>query len=57
MTVIFTLECTINIILFGLYFNGPESYLKNSWNKMDAFIVVLAISDTHKDWAAVKSIL
>ena len=43
MTVIFTLECVINIVLFGLLLNGEESYLKSSWNKMDAFIVVLAI--------------
>ena len=42
MTVIFTLECLINIILFGLIMNGEASYLKSNWNKMDLLIVILA---------------
>ena len=42
MTVIFTLECLINIILFGLMMNGESSYLKSNWNKMDMLIVILA---------------
>ena len=43
MTFLFTFECVINIVLYGLLLNGPESYLKNSWNIMDALIVVIAI--------------
>lgn len=40
MTVIFTIECTVNIIVLGFLFNGSTSYLKDSWNILD-FIVVL----------------
>ena len=40
MTVIFTIECAINIIVVGFLFNGSKSYLKDSWNVLD-FIVVL----------------
>ena len=43
MTAIFTLECIINVILFGLIMNGPSSYLKSNWNQMDMVIVILAI--------------
>ena len=32
ITVLFTLECLINIILLGLFCNGEKSYLKDSWN-------------------------
>ena len=43
MTAIFTFECIINVILFGLIFNGEQSYLKSSWNQMDMLIVILSI--------------
>lgn len=43
MTAIFTLECIINVVLFGLILNGEQSYLKSSWNQMDMLIVILSI--------------
>ena len=44
MTALFTAECVLNIILFGLLLNGPNSYLRNSWNVMDFFIVIFALT-------------
>jgi len=43
MTTIFTLECLVKIILFGLLFNGKSSYLRLAWNVMDFIIVLFAI--------------
>jgi hypothetical protein len=38
---IFTLEMVMKIIAYGLYRCGPPSYLKNRWNLLDGFIVVI----------------
>ena len=43
LTVLFTLECTINIILFGFFFNGKTSYGRDPWNIMDMTIVFFSI--------------
>ena len=43
MTILFTLECMINIILHGFLINGKSSYLNDSWNQLDFVIVVVAI--------------
>ena len=43
LTTLFTLECTINIILFGLICNGRHSYARDSWNVMDIVIVIFSI--------------
>ena len=43
LTVLFTLECTINIILFGFLFNGKASYARDPWNIMDMTIVFFSI--------------
>ena len=43
LTVLFTIECGLNIILFGWLFNGKRSYLRDGWNVMDGLIVDLAI--------------
>ena len=42
-TGIFALESIMKIIAFGFYFNGENSYLRNSWNLMDFSIVGLSI--------------
>ena len=42
LTVIFAFECLINIIVYGMIFNGPSSYLRNSWNIMDFAIVIVS---------------
>ena len=44
MTALFTAECILNIILFGLLLNGPASYLRHGWNVMDFFIVISALT-------------
>ncbi len=43
-TVIFTVEMIIKVIAFGLII-GENAYLKNSWNRIDFFLVVLSIVD------------
>ena len=43
MTAAFTLECVINIILLGFLMNGKTSYLKDSWNVLDFFIVLFSL--------------
>lgn len=43
LTTLFTFECMINIILFGLICNGKSSYAKDPWNVMDLLIVIFSI--------------
>ena len=33
----------IKVIVFGLFLNGPNSYLRNGWNILDSFIVFVSI--------------
>ena len=43
MLVLFTAELLIKVIVVG--FTGPKSYLKNSWNLLDIFIVSVSYFD------------
>ena len=43
LTIMFTLECVINIILFGFLFNGKTSYARDPWSIMDLIIVFFSI--------------
>ena len=43
LTVLFTIECVLNIILFGFFFNGKASYARDPWNIMDMTIVFFSI--------------
>lgn len=43
LTSLFTLECMINIVLFGFICNGKYSYMRDSWNVMDLLIVIFSI--------------
>ena len=43
LTSVFTLECMINIILFGFICNGKKSYARDPWNVMDLIIVFFSI--------------
>ena len=43
LTVLFTFECLINIILFGFLCNGKSSYAKDPWNIMDMTIVLFSL--------------
>ena len=38
---VFALEALVKVLVLGLAFNGPSSYLRNGWNVMDAVVVVL----------------
>ena len=43
LTCLFTLECIINLILFGFICNGKKSYARDPWNVMDLVIVFFSI--------------
>jgi hypothetical protein len=40
LSIIFAVECSMKIIVFGFAFNGPFSYLRSGWNILD-FVIVL----------------
>jgi hypothetical protein len=42
-TIIFALEMLVKLVAFGLYFGEENAYLRDAWNCMDGFIVVLGI--------------
>ena len=42
-TIIFTLEMIMKLVAFGLYFGDDGAYLRDAWNCMDGFIVVIGI--------------
>ena len=42
VTWIFISECVFKIIVFGFIANGKNSYLQNSWNILDFFIVIMS---------------
>ena len=43
LTTLFTIECLVNIVLFGLICNGTSSYSRDAWNVMDMLIVIFSI--------------
>ena len=43
MTFLFTCEVIIKVIAHGFLFNGPDSYLRVAWNRLDFIIVVISI--------------
>jgi Ion transport protein len=46
ITSFFVIESITKIIAYGFIMNGPESYLRISWNIMDFIIVVFSVSFT-----------
>ncbi len=44
ITSFFVMESVTKIIAYGFIFNGPESYLRISWNIMDFIIVIFSVS-------------
>lgn len=45
ITSFFVMESVTKIIAYGFIFNGPESYLRISWNIMDFIIVIFSVSN------------
>ena len=43
ITAIFIIELAIKVIVYGLIFNGKQSYLRLGWNILDMFIVCSSI--------------
>ena len=39
----FLFELMIKVVVYGFIFNGPDSYMKNSWNQMDFIIVFFSM--------------
>jgi hypothetical protein len=59
MTAVFLAEMVVKIIALGLLCNGPESYLRVSWNVLDFLIVLvslLSIIFSHLDLSFLKAI-
>jgi hypothetical protein len=44
-TVIFLIEVVIKVIGSGFIINGEKSYLRNAWNVIDFFIVIISLLD------------
>jgi len=44
-TVIFLVEVVIKVIGSGFFFNGAKSYIRNPWNVVDFFIVIISLLD------------
>ena len=42
-TIVFALEMVMKLIAFGLYLEDKDSYLRDPWNCMDGFIVMIGI--------------
>ena len=45
ITFLFLVETLLKIVSFGFIANGPNSYLRSSWNRLDFFIVVVSLLD------------
>jgi hypothetical protein len=43
VTIIFIVECSLKVTVYGFLLNGPNSYIKNPWNIIDFIIVVFSI--------------
>lgn len=42
-TIIFVFEAGLRILIFGIFFNGPWSYFRNTWNIIDFIIVIFSL--------------
>ena len=51
MAGLFTLEFTINVILYGFIINGKNSYMRDGWNVMDFVIVFFSLFSISMDIA------
>jgi flagellar motor component MotA len=43
LTSIFCLEGITKIVAFGFIFNGPDSYLRETWNVIDFIIILISV--------------
>ena len=58
VTVIFTIELVLKVIVLGFAFNGKDSYIRNPWNIMDFCIVAISlISISFRDAGSKVSVL
>jgi hypothetical protein len=43
LSIIFLFELLIKVVVYGFAFNGPDSYMRSSWNVMDFIIVFFSM--------------
>jgi len=43
VTILFTIELVLKVIVLGFYSNGEDSYIRNPWNQMDFVIVAISL--------------
>ena len=43
LTAIFSVEATLKLVAFGFAFCGSTSYIRNSWNILDFFVVIITL--------------
>lgn len=55
VTLIFLCELLSKVVVYGLLFNGRDSYLKSPWNILDFFIVFISIMLTAFQGAHLKN--
>jgi Ion transport protein len=56
-TIIFITEAIMKITAYGVYFCGPNSYLRSTWNRLDFLIVIfsiISITPLSNDYKAFK---
>ena len=46
---LFTLEMVLKVITYGLFFDD-DSYMRDSWNLLDSFIVFSSLIDMGTIW-------
>lgn len=55
-TLVFIFECLLKIITFGFVSNGRTSYLRDIWNLVDFFVVLMSILSLSPVANVVKSL-
>ena len=53
VTIVFTIECLLKWIVYGVINNGPNSYFKDGWNLLDFFITLLSLLSIAFDYFVV----
>lgn len=58
VTVLFTFELVLKVIVLGFLMNGKDSYIRNPWNIMDFIIVAFSlISISFRDAGSKVSVI
>lgn len=44
ITFVFLCEMIFKVLMLGFVFNGPDSYIRDSWNAMDFSIITVSLA-------------